>query len=313
MLPTVIRTLALAAFLVTAAAPAQTLDDALAGLSRRVAARLVPGDAVEFTHRNLSTLPAGEVQRARLQFEKSLRRRTPRNGAVTAVALTISENRAGYLLVAEVRRGSSYQVETEAFRAAPPPAHPRVSLQKRLVWEQEAPILDVLMTEERMYVLAPSEITVLQNAAGRWQPVSSAPVAAPPVRDPRGRLHPVENGIEAYLPGLTCRAGSGVPLEIRCDESPASFTLAGVEVHWTTGRNTLETDGWPPFFHVARLGDMFFLTAADGRALYFDSDHRPAGAAGAWAASDVAALDSACAPGHLLAIVMLRRSRVRAR
>ena len=302
MLPTVIRTLALAAVLVTAAAPAQTLDDALAALARRVSARLVPGETLEFAHRNISTLPQAEAQRARAVFEKSLRRRGARSASVASLTLTVSENRARYLLVAELRRGTEYHVDTEPFQAAPPPPRPRVSLLKRLLWEQAEPVLDLVRADDRMYVLTQSQITALANADGRWQPVAAASVPAPPVRDPRGRLLLEDGQLTALLPGLTCRASAEQPLAPRCEDAAASFPLAGVDVRWTPGRNTLEANGWPAFFHAARIRDTFLVTAADGRALLFDEKRSAAGTLAPWNASDLAAVDAPCAPQHLLAL-----------
>jgi hypothetical protein len=265
-------------------------------------ARVPPGETLEFTHRNLSTLPQPEAQRARSQFEKLLRRRTGSTAGVAAVALTISENRAGYLLVAELRRGGDYHVETEPFQAARPTTRPRFSLLKRLLWEQPDPILDLVRAEDRLYVLTPSQITAHAQSDGRWQLVAASPFAAPPLRDPRGRLLLVEGVLRAWLPGLSCRLPVGPSLALTCDETAAAFPLSGIDVKWISGRNMLESGDWPPFFNVLRLRDLFVVTAADGRALLFDSERRPAGAIPSWAASDMAVIDSPCAPQHLVAL-----------
>ena len=160
-------------------------------------------------------------------------------------------------------------------------------------------MLDLIAAGDRLLVLSPSAITVLEKTGGRWQPRIVVSIPAPPVRDPRGRLVASEDGLIAYLPGLTCRAQKAALTEFHCDDAAASFPMAGVDVRWTSGRNTLEANGWPPFFDAVRLGDTSFVTAADGRAMFFDSDHRPAGQADNWTASDMAAIDSACAPALL--------------
>lgn len=302
MVITVIRSLAALVLAFLAPTSAQTLDDALAALCRRVAARVPPGERVEFTHRNLSALSTADAQRIRGLFERAVQRRAPRGAPATGVSLTLSENNAGFLLVAEVKRAGEYRVETEPFQVAPPGARPRLTLVKRLLWQQETPILDVLELGGKMYVLSPAELTELTNNGGRWQISGSAPVSAPPVRDPRGRLITGDDQLAAFLPGRTCRASLSPTLAIQCEDASAPFLLVGTSVRWTPSRNTLEAEGWPPLFSVSEAADHFLVTSADGRSLLFDRNRRLSGPADGWEASDHAVIDSACAPGHILAL-----------
>src|SRR5882724_2977099 len=92
-----------------------SMEDAARGLGKTVAARL---SADEVAHVTVRSMVTGDVARGRAAFEQALRRRV-RNPSPVEITLTFSENVKGYLLVAELRRGTERIVEMVAFRPEP--------------------------------------------------------------------------------------------------------------------------------------------------------------------------------------------------
>ena len=79
-----------------------------------------------------------------MAFERALRR-NPRNPKVVEVTFTISDNAKGFLLVAEIFHEDERAVEMTSVRREPSiePAPAGITIVKKLLWEQSAPILDV--------------------------------------------------------------------------------------------------------------------------------------------------------------------------
>ena len=155
MLGAVIGSVLLVCIFAAETAHAQLTDDALAELGRRVALRLAPGETVRFTHRNLSSLDSTDAQRAYSVFENTLKRRSRRNSTPVEVTFTISENRKGYVLVAETRRGGEREVDIVSSTVVETRTRSRLALSKQLLWEQPEPILDLAISGDRLLVLQP--------------------------------------------------------------------------------------------------------------------------------------------------------------
>lgn len=218
---------------------ADSLVDAARALAARIASHIEPNETAHVTARNVSSLPAQDAAKAQAAIATTLRRRA-RNPVVVEVTLTVSESVKGFLLVAQVHDA----VETAEFQpdaAAGGPA--LIPITRRLLLEQNEPILDVSEQGDKMFVLSIGRIMVLNSGgkdpAGRRD---VAEIAAPPVRDPRGRLIVTEDvagaGLQVFLPGATCR-GPAQPLQLSCDASTGEFLQEGVLVHFNPGRNTL--------------------------------------------------------------------------
>jgi hypothetical protein len=158
-------------FLIALIARGDVLDDAARALARKVIPHLAA--------RNLSSLSDAQVARARSTFVRALPRRGARATPVE-IALTVSENTQGLLLVAEIRKGGEPVVEIVPFQAAPPSALAALlPLTKRLVWEQEAPIPDLAVAGDRMIVLDPEKAACYERGRGEGTEVESAAVTAP--------------------------------------------------------------------------------------------------------------------------------------
>lgn len=71
---------------------------------------------------------------------------------------------------------------------------------------------------------------------------------------------------------------------------------------WTEGANTLETEGWPKFMQLARVGDRFVLSSSEGPALSFENAPGSAGVIEKFPSDDFASVHAPCAGRHLAAL-----------
>ena len=260
-----------------AVAEAQSWDEAVRALAPKVTAHLAANETAHVTSRNLSSLSQSDAARVQAALERGLRRRV-RNPAAVDVALTISENVRGYLLVAQIRQ----DVEIAGFRMEVPRELPRAAIAKRMLWEQDAPILDVLVMDDQMLILD-------TNGVARYDHRSKVeglqmPSALP--RDARGRMQVANESLTVEVPGSTCR-GTWKPLALTC-ESGGEFSSA---------RNTLETAGSAPYFSRVRIGETDAVAEVDGRTHLYYASHNPIATIDEWG-SDLAA---ACASTRILA------------
>ena len=229
MIPPVRTTLLLLPLLTHAA----TLDEAIRTLAAKTTPHLSPTESARVTVRNLSPLPATDAQKAQAALDQALRKRV-RNMSIVDVSLTLSQNVKGYLLIAEIHSSEPPAVEMVPFQPDEPHEAPLLPLTKRLLWEQDDPILDLAITGDRMLILTPDRI--LRRDKER---IEATPIPAPPVRDPRGRMEASAETVNIFVPGVTCR-GTQQPFKIVCEPLSAEFMLDGAAVRFTPGRNTLE-------------------------------------------------------------------------
>ena len=136
----------------------ETLDEAVRDLAKKVSARLAPAEAPRVTARNLSPLGTGEVAKARATLERAIRRPAARPAQPVDVIFTVSQNLRGYLLIAELQRNNERMVDMIEYRPTPVVRSTRAALEKRLLWEQDAPMLDLAILGDRMIVLEPDAI-----------------------------------------------------------------------------------------------------------------------------------------------------------
>ena len=156
----------------------------------------------------------------------------------TAVKISLSENSASYVWVAEIRRGAGEPVVLMVSSPRPEGAMAGresvpLSLRKIPLWTQEDPILDVAVLEEgatpsRIAVLDAGKVAIYRLAAGRWQQEQALEIvhARPWPRDLRGRLVPAKDHLlDVYLPGVVCRSSAGAPATLSCRESDDPWPL----------------------------------------------------------------------------------------
>jgi len=252
--------------MIVVTARADTLDDAVAALAKKVSARLGAAETVRVTSRNISSLPAADTARAQTALTRALQRPVP-NPKQVELALTISENLRGYLLVAEIRRESETMVEMTEFRIAapvsPPPA--AFTMESKLLWEQETPILDIAVLPDSMLVLDAAGLARYERRAGKWDRAAAVEIPVI-IRDPRGRLETNADSATIHEPGVKCTVPIRLSAPPQCEEGG----------RFKAERNTQDLHDWRgEFFASAELGGDTLLAEVDGRIHIHDAAHAP--------------------------------------
>jgi len=282
-------------------------DSAARDLARTIAAA-VAHEPVALTVKNLSALSAAETAEIRRTLESELKVAGPPSAEVQ---LTISENLTQFLLVAEIHRAGERQVvleswpRTPAASGGPPPDQPaRVTLEKKLLWEQDQPILDAAQAGDAMLVLDANRVLLVRGADRQSTPI---PATHAWPRDPRGRLSVSDTAFTAYLPGTICRGSAQPQLSLECHDSQDPWLLApGAIAVFTPDRNLfqghldIEPGGardLPPFYSAAPADDAWIFAGDDGRThVYthaFASSWESGGGGDQWG-SDVAGVQTPC-------------------
>ena len=228
-------------------------------LARTVAAA-VAHEPVALTVKNQSALSAADTAEIRRVFESELK---TAGQPAAEVRIAISENLTQFLLVAEIHRQGDRQVLLESWPRTPAPsaAAPqdkpaRVTLEKKLVWEQDQPILDVAQSGDAMLVLDATRVLLVRGAERQSAPI---PATHPWPRDIRGRLSVSDSAFTAYLPGAICRGTAQPQLSLVCRDSPDPWLLApGAIALFAPDRNLfpghidVEPGGAPPAVLLGR-------------------------------------------------------------
>ena len=284
MIPAVSRGILLLFFCLLAGA--ETLDDAVAALAKKIAARLGPAEVARVTARNSSSLAAADAAKIQPVLNRALQRRV-REPKPVDVAVTISENLRGYILVAEIKRGNEPAVEMVEFRPAPAIEAPRpaVSIESKIVWEQDTPVLDLAVIGDQMLVLDTFGVSLYSRNAGKWERAAAAPIPTN-LRDPRGRLEVAGDTLTVHLPGLTCRGSAKLATSVRCEDGG----------QFTAYRNTLAPG---EAFSIVDVGGDTLLAELDGRVHIYNAARAPQGVVDGWG-SDFVPL-TGCGGRHILA------------
>jgi hypothetical protein len=211
-------------------------------LARKIVAVTGPG-AVALTVQNRSSLGKrdseivqnglrGALEDVGIHFAKA-------EQSIATVAISLSENPASYVWVAEIHQGEGEVAIVMVSTPRPPgsttAAHESVplSLRKISLWAQDEPILDVAVVEEnatptRIAVLDAEKVALYRLQGGKWQQEQALAIvhARPWSRDLRGRLIPAKDHLlDAYLPGVICRISAGAPVTLSCREADDPWPL----------------------------------------------------------------------------------------
>jgi hypothetical protein len=210
-------------------------------LARKIVAVTGPG-AVAFTVENRSSLGRRDSEIVRNGLRSALEaaglRFVKTEQAAATVTVSLSENPASYVWVAEIQQGAGepvvVMVSTPRLEgsAAARDAAP-LTLRKTLLWTQDDPILDVIVLEEtpaptHIAVLSPEKISLYRMQSGKWQTEQELPIVhqRPWPRDLRGRLMSARDHLfDAYLPGVTCSSSAASSLALNCRESDDPWPL----------------------------------------------------------------------------------------
>ncbi len=277
----------------TLLARGDALDDAVGQWGKKVASHLA---ADEIAHVTWNGATAGNAEaaayaaRAKTLLARALQRRL-RNPKSVEITATFSQNLKGYLLIAEMHRENENIVEMTSVPrpVVMPEAAVGLRLDRRLLWEQEAPILDVIVVGDQMLVLEIGGVARYEQGDSKWQKAEAMALDIPPVRDPRGRLTVNDNSIVAESAGLTCRGAWKPALAIECQPGG----------RFTAGRNTIEETGWQPYLTHAEIGGDHVIGAADGHTYVYDAAHKQLSVSDSW--SDFAAVANSCAGPKIIA------------
>ncbi len=272
-------------------------------LARNTAAAVAHAPAT-VTVRNLSSLGPGEIADIRRVFDAELK---STGSAAADVAITISENLTEYLLVAEIHRSGDRQVLIESWPRRPSTsaaqtinAAGRVTLEKRLLWEQDQPILDAVQASDVTLVLDAARVLLIQGSEQQSVPIS---VRHPWPRDLRGRLSFSGAAFTAWLPATECRGALQPKLDLACRDSqdpwllgPGALAAYAPAGNFFSGHIDVEPGGiheLPPFYSAAPAADGWMFAGVDGRARIYTHTWELAGNSGEWG-SDLAAVQTPC-------------------
>jgi hypothetical protein len=314
----------LSALLILLPWDARAADD-MAGAARELARKTVAfagrGEPVSVSWRNLSSLASGDFNQARMAFDAALREAGARVSEIAPVVdarLTVSGNPSQFLLVEEARKGEDRQVWIASWNRPAPtgaPAGSTLTLEKKLVWEQEEQILDVVMLGPGILVLSPSHVSLRGDTVTQTVPLTPP---RPWPRDLRGHLRVNGGGFKAYLPGVACSGAADpsltISLTMECHPSDEPWTLdAGTRgvllASFTPGRNHFDgrvstANGirktLAPFFSAASAEEngrpYWLLAMLDGRTQILDAALDPVGSVASWG-SDLSSTEAHCGGG----------------
>jgi len=286
-------------------AAGDALDDAVGQWSKKISSHLAADEIAHVTWKDagaVDTSSPAYVARAKTLLARALQRRLkdPKPVEITA---TFSQNLKDYLLIAEMHRENESIVEIASMprTIALAAASAGFRLERKKLWEQEAPILDVVAdigaAGDQMLVLDTAGVTLYERRDSsndrrdaKWQRADEAVLDIPPVRDPRGRLTMTENALIAEVPGLTCKGTWRPSIMIECQQNG----------RFTAGRNTIEEAGWPPYFARAEVGGEHIVGAVDGRTYIYDASRKQLNSADLW--EDFAVISSPCTSPKILAL-----------
>jgi len=221
-------------------------------LARRIVAVTGPG-SVSLAVVNRSSLGRRDYEAIRNGLRSALEplgirfMKQPEQPATT-IAISLSENPASYVWVAEIRKntGEAFVVMVSSLRSdRTPGVHESVplTLRKTSLWASDDPILDVAVLEEsatpnRIAVLDPEKVSLYRWQGAKWQLEQTSTIvhARPWPRDLRGRLIAAKDHLlDVFLPGVICRS-SVSSLALNCRESDDPWPLmAGPRVPGVNG------------------------------------------------------------------------------
>jgi len=304
--------------LASGARAADDLNGAAAVLARKMAAFAGRGESIAVSYRNVSSLGSAELGQMRTAFEAGLRDagcRPVDSIAVTEARVSISEDASQYLLVGEARKGEDRQVFFAFWtRAAASLAKPgAIALDRKQVWQQKEPILDIAFPPAGMLVLSAAGMSLYGRANDRWELRQSAPLTStkPWPRDLRGRIHLNGAGFQAFLPGMTCNGNTEPTLSVECRAGDAPWLLESgarglllanfaAARNYFDGRIVTQTGVRKTiarFYSAASVElqgrTLWLMAQMDGQTLIADASFDPLGSIGSWG-SDIVGIDARC-------------------
>jgi hypothetical protein len=332
IIPSILRSIVAVSFIAYAAGAsfAQTPSEiphawteAVYSLAQKIAAALGSTQAFSLDLKDISAAAPVELAGLRRTLEDDMSQRGARAVPAPAdaqVQVTISRNLAGFELVAEIHRGDAQQVAVVPVAATgelPPQPSPQPGIQRRIVWQQSAPILDFvqLAADSRRalwYFLEPDRLVAYEFDDGAQVLRVAQPVYRRyATRDLRGRLVAADaTHVSAYFGGVRCDGSWNPSFAVECRENAGQEWPMG-SANWTSvpDRNFFSTitfsdslqAKFPPFFSSASpssgttgmSSSRRVVAGLDGQAQLFVGTADPVAVFDSWG-SDIVSIDSGC-------------------
>jgi hypothetical protein len=299
-------------------------SEAVFTLAEKISAALGTSHTFALELNEVSTVAAIDPASLRQTLEDDLALRGAKSSAAPAdaqVQVTISQNLAGFVLVAEIRRQDAQQVAVVPVATSdelPPQPGPEPGIQRKIVWQQAVPILDFLQVSadsHRMllYFLEPDRLVAYEFDDGAQVLRDAQPVARRyPSRDLRGHLIATDAmHVSAFLAGMRCDGSWNPSFSVECRENAGQQWPMGT-VSWASsparnyfqGSITFSNDlqaKFPPFFSSASpspettglSSSRRIVAGLDGQAELFVGNAEPASNFEGWG-SDVVSIASGC-------------------
>ena len=195
---------------------------------------------------------------------------------------------------------------------------PAIVLEKKLLWEQEKPILDARPLDDSLLVLTPGRLSLYARQGDGWEPRQSVEVAAsrPWPRDPRGVLVTSGGTLRVYLPGIACTGTWKPALDVQCRPGEEPWVLeSGTQqmllAQYAGNRNYFDgrvvaqsgtRKSVAPFYSAAAVEDagapVWLLAGVDGRTILYTSGLDAAGEIPQPWGSDLAGTNARCGNGQ---------------
>jgi hypothetical protein len=302
-------------------AAAQEWDAPVRELADKIIAHAQSRSGLSLTVRSISSLPPSRVADVQRAMESELRRRglglVPSEEAIEQVRVTLSENTAGYLWIAEIGHDESWDVvmvQAEMPKNTAPQSSVALTLRRTPLWSQPEPMLDVVAAGDGgIFVLGRDSISVYRLQGRGWQLAGTAPTTSSRAwpRDLRGRLVLQPDGtLTGYLPGVQCSGKSQPQLNLPCHESDDPWPLSPDVNAFFSGRRNFFTGAvrvargnqagnLSPFYSVATFGQgergFWIVAFADGSVRLINAQGQTVSAFSGW--GDVAGVVSDCGSG----------------
>jgi hypothetical protein len=285
------------------------LEDGARSLARKVASS-IHGLPVTFDLHNNSALNAPSLASLSAAFQDELGQRGVKvlpTGGGAAIVLTLSQTLTEYLGVAQTQKGDSSETVIEAlgFVEGAPASEPSFgySLRRELLFAQDSPILDVLLSRDAKQadVLGLQQINHYQLRADRWVLAGTErlPVQQTARRELKGLLFQGVDTWAAYLPGELCRIHAPESKGWVCEKNREPIPVR------TLSPDILSTKKVGTWISGAEFGPeanpKLIIIGQDGVARLFEEDADPVASFPGWG-SEIASLRSGCGTGWQLLV-----------
>ncbi len=342
-IPLWLRIFAVACLVLCSAAPSPpqsaqlpvVWNDAVHALAERLAAALGPSREFSVDVNEIASAPVDPALVRDASIQELILRggrlaNVSQNGpAESMIQITISKSLDSFALVATIHRGdsqSAFVVTVGSVETSPSQPVPQPTLARKIVWQQEHPILDFAQasldaSHTILYLLEPSRISAYQLAGDQLiQHESSAISQLYPSRDTRGRLTVTDaTHVSAVVGGIYCDASWSAGFTIDCREN------AGQQ--WPMGNAIWQIDPsrdyflgsvlysnsvtlkFPSFYSAATpppavggpLASQWIVAGTDGRSQLFTGAAESIATFDNWG-SDIASIASSCSSNWQLLV-----------